>query len=233
MTVVLAIDVGIRNLAVCCMRTASDGEILFWELVNTLADAEPAVCQASLKNGRQCSCKAKFVERSGAGAAGAGEGARFCAKHAKGLNCAAIKAPPKVKGLTMQTIAEKCLLALDSLRERHAEAFATLDRCVIELQPRVNNKMKFTSHVIFAKLADSFLQSGRRVCIRFVGAKRKLLAHARQEKNTYAKRKKLAVATARDWVATHAPTWVEFFDACRKKDDVSDCLLMAVDEVSR
>jgi hypothetical protein len=133
----------------------------------------------------------------------------------------------------MQAIAEKCLLALDSLHERHAETFSTLDRCVIELQPRVNNKMKFTSHVIFAKLADGFLQSGRRVCIRFVGAKRKLLAHARQEKNTYAKRKKLSVTTARDWVATHAPSWLQFFDACRKKDDVSDCLLMAVDEVSR
>ncbi len=229
MTVVLAIDVGIRNLAVCCMRRHDDGaaaSILFWELVNTLGDAEPAACQASLKSGSPCRCKAKFVARGGGGG-------KFCTKHAKGQSCAAIKAPPKVKGLTMQVIAEKCLAALESLSERHAETFSALDHCVIELQPRVNNKMKFTSHVIFAKLADTFLQSGRRVCIRFVGAKRKLLAHARQEKNTYAKRKKLAVAMAREWVATHAPGWVDFFDACRKKDDVSDCLLMAVDEVSR
>lgn len=231
MTVVLAIDVGIRNLAVCCMRhsDASASSILFWELVNTLGDAEPAVCQGSLKNGGACRSKAKFAVRCDGGEEG------LCAKHAKGRRGAvALKAPPKVKGLTMQTIAEKCLLALDDLCQQHADTFALLDRCVIELQPRVNNKMKFTSHVIFAKLADTFLKCGRRVCIRFVGAKRKLLAHARQEKNTYAKRKKLAVTTARDWVATHAAgAWLEFFDACRKKDDVSDCLLMAVDEVSR
>lgn len=232
MKVVLAIDVGIRNLAACCL-SEKDG-ILFWELLNTLGGdgLDAPTCQERLKSGKPCRCRAKYVVRAAATAPESPE--YFCAKHNKAhQGGSALKPPPKVKGLTMQTIAEKVLQALADLQERHAEVFSTLDRCVIELQPRVNNKMKFTSHVIFGKLTDSFLVEGKKASVRFVGAKRKLLAHGKQEKNTYAKRKKLAVALAREWVAEREEGWLPFFDACRKKDDLSDSLLMAIDEVSR
>lgn len=214
---VLTVDVGIRNLAVCCMQKKSKA-IMFWELVDTTGDA-PKACAGVLRTGSPCTRNACLV---------LGDGSCVCGVHGKGAPGAKPLKRCKVKSMTMQSIAQATIRAVTALAERRATDFENIERVAIELQPRVNNKMKFTSHVIFAVLAQHF--EGKKVELRFVGAKRKLLAHAKQSKDTYAKRKKLAIACASEWLDAHAPEWRGAFDECKKKDDMADCLLMAIDE---
>lgn len=227
---VLGIDVGIRNLAMCCLGVSGTGQpnVEFWEVIDTLSTTdtnETLSCQAHVKSGKICSKHAVFKTN---------KLEYYCTQHARGAKQATRITTRKsnVKNLTLQAIAVKMLDALNMIIQKHRECFShSIKKVNIELQPRVNNKMKFTSHVIFTKLFDTMYNhlGNTDVVIRFVAAKKKLRLVAKGDKDTYSKRKQKAIEHAKDWLCQNDPGWLPFIESCKKKDDAADSLLIAID----
>ena len=224
---VLGIDVGIRNLAICCLGVCcTKPSITFWEVIDTLnTGGDRLSCQAIMKNGKVCTKHAVFKTA---------KPEYFCSQHARGQKQAVRMKTRKlnVNNLTLQTIASKMLDALNVVINKHHECFnSSIKKVNIELQPRVNNKMKFISHVIFTKLLDTMYNDlgNTDVVIRFVAAKKKLRQVEKEGKDTYSKRKQKAIEHAKDWLCQNDPDWIPFIDGCKKKDDAADSLLIAID----
>lgn len=50
-----------------------------------------------------------------------------------------------------------------------------------------------------------------------------------KKKTTYSERKKISKTITHDICCNHYKDWLIFFQACKKKDDLADCLLQALD----
>ncbi len=242
---VLAIDVGLLNLAVCCC-TKSDGKysILFWDVINVLGDPGSGLgekCKGLLKSGKVCNKNAKYTGESNQATLNESLTvfqcqSYYCKLHTKDLtNVKEIK-KPKVKQFNFQEIALRINGCLGKLVEQHPAAFAGITKVLIELQPNKNNKMKFTSHIIFGKLVDIFPSS---VPVKFIGAKNKLRHFqgpaAAKVKNTYANRKKAAIEQC-TWYLEHQindpeGAWKEYLAGCPKKDDLADVIRYCVNDL--
>lgn len=228
MQAVLAIDVGLINLAVCCMDI--NHTILAWEVVNVLSPgSQKGRCQHLLKSGGHCKYTGKYV---------AADGTFRCGRHAA-ANSLAAPTRPLVRECTIQDLTVSLLTALDALHMRYTTAFAAVSDVVIELQPRVNPKMKFASHIIYGKCVDMFRERAPRV--RFTAAKHKLRGFRGPAdmveccpggRAGYSQRKHLAVRYT-EWYLEHGGcdtngTWREVLSAhSGKADDLCDCFLMA------
>ena len=243
---VLAIDVGLLNLSVCCctkikpkktsMRDKYD--ILFWDLINVIENdgsenKKINLCGTKQKNGKICNKKAKYSssERE--------RNEYFCKMHSKTKDTQSLKEikikKVKVKQLNFQQIAERIITHLNSLKKIYSEEFSKITKILIELQPNKNNKMKFTSHIIFGKLID--MLPG--IPIRFIGAKNKLKhyrgpATGPKVKNTYSNRKKMAIDQGQWYMEQQVHNkdeWNNYLDSQPKKDDLFDAFRYCVNEL--
>lgn len=233
---VLAIDVGLKNLAVCVMSCREAGvftsyDIKYWDVINTLEKEN--VCAGVTKKGLTCGKKASYRYSD------AGNIVFSCKPHVP-KNVRSIKIPvKKVKDFQLQTIAEIVLAKVDCLLQDIS--FATVSKIVIELQPKINNKMKFVSHILYGKLVDCIAKQHLKTQVRFVRAAKKLKAYTGPAipchlKGAYATRKYLAIKHTqwflRERFAQHASEkWSQFLDQSSKKDDLADCFLMCINEL--
>ena len=111
-----------------------------------------------------------------------------------------------------------------------------MKQVVIELQPKINQKMKFTSHIIYGKLVELYKNTD--TTIRFVRASQKLKAYTGPEivcklKGSYPRRKWLSIQYTRWFLENRfhpdqKEKWLTEFLTCGKADDRSDTFLMAL-----
>lgn len=228
---VCTIDVGLKNLALCVMscndkQQLEDFNIEFWDVLNTLEVEQ--LCTGTTKSGKVCGKKAScFLQESKM---------YTCKAHAPKTETIKSYKPKGTKDFTLQEMAKAVLDALGNVLQQHHTTFANVDRVEIELQPRVNNKMKLISHVIFGKLVEHY--STQNTLVRFTRASQKLKAYTGPQlvcnlKSAYAKRKWLGIQYARwffenAFTKTQTENWLDWFEKCNKKDDLSDVLLMAI-----
>lgn len=232
---ILAIDVGVKTLGVCCVHRGSDNSkfnIVFWDVINMLEDSLPATCKGVTKKGTECGkkCSYNFTATDG-------ETCAACKTHVpKGVAAVLIKTK-KIKEYTLVSIARAVNTAMNKLYNENVATFLQLQKIVIELQPRCNNKMKMVSHIIFGKLVDLLPETP----INFVRASQKLKAYTGpaltcELKGEYAKRKWLSVQYTQ-WFLTDkcapavADVWRPRFMAHSKKDDMADALCMCMVEL--
>ncbi len=195
MSSVLSIDVGLKNLAMCIMSLSQDKErsIKLWDVFNVLDDNDIKCCK-TLKNGKECSKKSKFKY--------------FCTTSKETFLTCKIHFPKnipikkqnkvKTKNVNSYLLQDISLRVLNKLNDilKDNKVFKDVDKVLIELQPKVNQRMKFISHIIYGKLVEFYKET--RTKIRFVTAKTKLRVYDGPKiecnlKTPYSKRKWLSI----------------------------------------
>lgn len=234
---ILTIDVGLRNLALCCMSTDDKKDfgsykIHLWNVYNLL-DSDDYKCKALQKSGKVCNKKCSFTYKE------LDEDIYSCKTHfPKTLDCKVKKHIFKkkiIKNYLLQDIAECVISKIQNIYEEYLEFFDI--SCIqIELQPKINRKAMFTSHIIYGKLID--LYKNKDIKIKFVKASHKLKAYTGpiiecKLKNAYSKRKWLAVEYTRWFLINkfsndEKEKWLPFFESKVIKPDMSDTFLMVI-----
>ncbi len=239
---ILAIDIGLRNLAMCIMdskdpKKMDTYKIHLWEVFNTLEeDCENYKCTGVFKNNKECGrkCSMKFDDN--------GYVKYTCKAHfpknipVKPKNIVKVK---KVDEYLLQDIARIVLEKVTDIYNNNIDIMKQVKKVIIELQPKVNNKMKLISHIIYGKFVEFFIDQPL-TTIRFVRASQKLKAYKGPAiqcnlKGAYAKRKYLSIQYTSWFLANQfnadQAVWTMRFNAHPKKDDLADTFLMAVNGV--
>jgi hypothetical protein len=242
MTQVLSVDIGIKNLAICIItdekqtKKVGDFRIDYWDVINTLEEESSQFipCPVSNRTGRKIGeccgkmCKFKWTDKEG-------NVVYSCKTHfpkelrpIKTQNRITTKL---VKDIHLQDIAYACVNKVKELWEGDFSKF-NFTKIIIELQPRVNNKMKFVSHILYGKFVEL---TDNKIPIRFIKGSSKLKVYTGPPiecklRNAYDKRKRLAIQHATWFLETQfseaeRERWYPFFKNSRKMDDLADCLL--------
>jgi hypothetical protein len=239
MDTILAIDIGIKHLSMCILNKES---ILLWDIFNVIKkhedqtatreehkDDEEHKCHGVQKNGKSCNKKPSYVDKEQTG---------YCKTHApensKLLKTNGNRRFPcaKVKDVTIHQLTRCILDSIESIYNDNKEVLDSVSRIVIELQPSVNQKMKFVSHIVYGKFTDMFKSTP----VQFIGATQKLkLVYNGPElkcdlKNSYSKRKWLSIEYTKWFLEHHfseeqKQCWLPLFLSHKKKDDMADCFL--------
>jgi hypothetical protein len=238
---ILTIDVGLRNLAMCIMsaddkQDISTYKIHLWDTYNTL-DSDDYTCESLQKNGNVCGKKCGFKYLSN------GQQTHCCKTHfpkelmnGKQIDKKHIFKKKMVNDYLLQDIAKIVLTRLQSIYDTNVEIFSLVTHVLIELQPKVNQKMKFTSHILYGKLVELYYNSN--TTIRFVRASQKLKAYTGPDiecilKGSYAKRKWLGIQYTKWFLEnkfnkSECGLWLNSLETSGKKDDMCDVMLMAI-----
>jgi hypothetical protein len=234
---ILTIDIGLRNLAMCIMSAVEKHEIStynihLWDVYNTL-DSDDYQCESIQKNGQICGkkCTCKYL---------VGEQYKYCCKtHFPKENVMTKNNNFKKKAINdylLQDIAKIVLNRIQEIFDDNKCIFMQVKNVLIELQPKINQKMKFTSHIIYGKLVE--LYKDMPVTIRFVRASQKLKAYNGPNiecilKGKYAQRKWLSIQYTKWFLENkfskeQKDKWLPMFLSHKKADDLSDVNLMAI-----
>ena len=217
MNSILCIDIGLKNLAMCIMN--HDTTIKLWEVYNTIPEQ---LCSGVQKNGKICGKKCTMFSKNLG---------YFCKLHSPKDTKPYKQKNSKTLGL--QEIAQSLLNSLDTIFYNNKTVFLELKKICIELQPKINPKMKFASHVVYTKFLELYNKENASIDIKFIGASRKLKSLAKVEKNTYAKRKVASVEYTKTFlqnICKNGKEWFYKIEDCKKKDDLADSLLMCVNQ---
>lgn len=230
---VLSIDVGLLNLAFCSTSINLNSEeplkINLWEIKNTL-ETEKETCRGTLKTGESCKKLANYTCKD----------LHYCKTHIPDKKSFKKIKHKQCKNFTLQEIAMNVITCINNLYNENLDTFNALNKVLIELQPRVNNKMKFVSHIIFSKYTE--LLKNQNCIIRFVAAKNKLKnfqgpVFECDVKSKYSQRKKASVFYCK-WYLNHyfvdseREKWIAFIEQNKKADDLADTFNMCIQEYS-
>ncbi len=234
---ILSIDVGLRNLAFCCM-SASDKfdlktyNIELWNVYNTL-DSDDYHCNSLQKNGKICGkkCNMKYKEELNI--------IHCCKTHfPKSISKTSqnIFKKRNIDSYLLQDIVKIVLEKLQCIFDENYSILSNVNHILIELQPKINQKMKMISHVIYGKMVEIYKDTP--TTIRFVRASQKLKAYSGPKiecklKGSYAKRKWLSVEYTKWFLESkfskeQKEKWLADFISCGKADDRADTFLMCI-----
>lgn len=239
LNMLISIDIGIRNLAFCAMdytdkTDLSSYSIHLWDVINTLEDPEATVCKSVQKNGKVCGKNSgyKYIEDCNA--------IHCCKLHfPKTIDIKPCNIFKKklIKNYLLQDIAKVIIDKMNCIYTENIDVFEKATQIIIELQPSMNQKMKFVSHILYGKLVE--LYRDNKTIIRFVRASQKLKAYTGpyidcKLKGAYAQRKWLSIQYT-TWILENKfsdeqrKKWIIFLENMKKKqDDACDCFLMAI-----
>jgi len=219
----------------CIMN--SEYEIFLWDTFNVL-DFDDFRCKGEFKNGKVCDrkCSLKFEKE--------GKMIYTCQSHFT-------KEQPKTKAnefkkknmndYLLQDIAKLFIQRVEEIYQKNIDVFQQLDSILIELQPKLNPKAVFTSHILYGKLVEIYKNTD--VIIKFVRASQKLKAYTGPEikcelKGKYAQRKWLSIQYCQWFLENkfseeQKQKWLPIFKEHSKKDDMSDTALMCINGISK
>jgi hypothetical protein len=240
---ILTVDVGLRNLAFCIMdaetkTNLSSYSIHLWDVYNTL-DSDDYKCSGIQKSGKVCGkkCSLKHINTLSLNTYN-----YTCKTHfPKNITIEKKHVFKKkmIDSYLLQDIADIVLLKIQDIYDSNILLFKQLKNVLIELQPKINQKAKFTSHIIYGKFVELF--RNQNTIIRFVRASQKLKAYTGEEiechlKGAYSRRKWLSVQYT-SWFLenkfseSQRNTWLTVFSSKRVKPDMADTFLMAINAI--
>ena len=239
---ILAVDTGIKNLSFCVMsaddnKCMSSYKIHLWDVYNTVDSHQ--LCSTVQKNGKICNKKCSFKVKN-IDIVNIDNDDFYCKSHLPKDVKSSKYSPKKVNDYLLQDIAKNMIEKINTIYSENIELFNKLDTIILELQPSINSKMGFISHIIFGKLVELMIDT--KCIIKFVRASQKLKAYTGPEiecklKTPYAKRKWLSVRYTR-WIIENKfseeqkEIWLEDFNKCNNKlDDRSDTFLYCVNNL--
>lgn len=235
---VCSIDIGLRNLSFCIMSSEdrtnfASYKIHLWDVYNTL-DSDDYKCESLMKNGKICDKKCNFKYKNN-------NGFVYCCKTHFPKDMLPLKKEnnfkkKNVKDYLLQDIAKIVLSKIQNIYDTHIDIFKQLSHIIIELQPKVNQCMKFTSHIIYGKLTELMIDT--KCTIRFVRASQKLKAYTGpiiqcKLKGAYAKRKWLSVQYCKWFLENKFNDesklqWLTHFNSKTIQPDMADTFLMTI-----
>ena len=247
--IVLTIDVGLKNLAMCMMD--SQYNIYLWDVYNVLDDEQYSYsCEIRQKDGKMCAKKCQFkipkelknksilqsnnIDEKENTTEFFYSCKRHFPKEIPNQKKYFIK-DKKVGDFLLQDIAERIMKGIHDIYNKNIDLFTRVTNICIELQPKVNQRMKFTSHIIYAKFVDLYKDYNVEVPIRFIRASQNLQAYRGPPvecklKTPYSRRKYLSVAYTK-WYLEHdllhnefnkSKNYLQFLLSHPKKDDLCD-----------
>jgi hypothetical protein len=234
---ILSIDIGLRNLALCCMEAEDASNINsyiihLWEVYNTL-DSDDYKCEGIQKSGKICGKKCKYKYKKELGIV------HSCKTHfPKNLNCNLKEHTFKKKVIDDYLLQDIAKILLCKIQDIYETELSNLDikNIFIELQPKVNRKMVFVSHIVYGKLVELYKDFD--VPIRFVRASQKLKAYTGPKiecklKGKYSQRKWLSVEYCKWFLENkfsneQKEKWLPFFESKTIKPDLGDTFLMTI-----
>lgn len=238
---IATIDVGIKHLAICVMKSEVPQDFLsyqieLWDVFNLLGENEH-FCQSLTKKNVTCNKKCSFKYTNDVDV-----GAVFCCKTHFPKNLTITQKnkykPKNVNDYLLQEIAEIVLTKLSNIFEEYPDIFLNLTKVLIELQPRINNKMKLVSHLIYGKFVEYFLTKEKNASIRFVRAANKLKAYTGPPvecklKGAYEQRKYYAIQYTKWFLETKFDKLEcdKWFPLLNNSPDKADTFLMAINEI--
>ena len=249
--VMISIDVGVKNLALCVLAKDKSGTItiIHWDLFdvvkesqkpdNTVNDdgfeivtlkkrkqkdktnVEYGVCQSIVQKTKKVCGKKGIINN---------RGKAYCGVHRKQQN----KKPQDTQDWVYAMIS--CLPQISEKIDGILQQQGISNECVeiiIEQQSMINKKILMQSHIIYAHFVQFYKNT---VPIRYVPAYNKLLAYNGPAvdctlKTPYAQRKYLAIKYTEHFLNNfaHLEHWKVFFEKCKKKqDDISDAFLQGM-----
>jgi len=236
---IVTVDVGLKNLAFCIMECENPKElstynIKLWNVYNTL-ETPVYLCKGILKSGKTCGKRCLYKYQNGEL-----ELEYTCKLHfpksqiIKSNNHYKQK---RVDEYLLQDITKIVLTKMNSIFEENSDLFDKVTKVLIELQPKINNKMKLISHLIYSKFVELFINNPK-TTIRFVRAAQKLKAYKGpiimcNLKGAYARRKYLSIQYTK-WFLNNKfskeekEKWLDVFLSNNKQDDLGDVFLMAI-----
>lgn len=217
MATVLGLDVGLRTMSICVLN--KDEGILLWNSYDILEE-DCFYCS-------DCGRNAKYKQRD----------VFFCGIHVNKKEKKTEVKKKKVCQYSLQQIASKIINKMNSIIQQNKQILENINCCILELQPKINAKMKFTSHIIYCKLCEFFLNSN--CLVKFERANRKLKNYKFDKgpflTNTYKNRKLKSIEYTRYILQEkicNSKDYLEFFENFKKKDDISDSMLLAFNSLN-
>lgn len=242
----LTIDPGIHNLAMCIGEASDPSDYSTYNIVllkNYNIIDETRTCCGILKNGnicgKQANCKYKNNDESNS------LYHYTCKTHfpstIKFTRLNKYK-PRLITNISQHELAQTINKSITDIFNNNESIFKCITKVFIELQPKLNPKMKFVSHLIFGKLCDLFDSNGINACIQFIRASQKLKAYKGEAiecniKNAYVKRKYLSVEYTKKIILNFNQQQQDFINKClcdsKKMNDMTDTFLMMINAIKR
>jgi hypothetical protein len=275
--ITLCIDVGLRNLSMCIMKNTFNNnyDILLWDVFNVL-DSDDYRCQSKFKNGKLCNrkctmkytddneeifcCKTHFPKNlllpskeqktnTSVNTSSTTKPKTSSKKSKKNTSTTHEFKKKSVDEYLLQDIAKAFIQRVQDIYDQTIELFKQIDTILIELQPKCNPKMLFTSHILYGKLVELYSTNVQfpnvtTPTIKFVRASQKLKAYTGPAiechlKGAYAKRKWLSVKYGfwfleNKFSKEQQDIWLPTLtsDKTKKLDDRMDCFLMAINSLT-
>lgn len=213
----LGIDIGLKTLSLCVINGRN---IQLWDTYNVMN--APVCCFV-------CSRNAKYSTPSNA----------YCGIHSRKIKDKKPLKTKKISSYSLQEIASKIILKFEEILEANRLVFDDVSSIVLELQPNINQKMKFTSHVLFTILTSLYLH--KKCSIKFERASTKLKkinsSATTFMKNTYANRKKRSVEYVTKCLdsdkLTNSKDYLDTLLNTTKRDDLCDSFLLSYGNLKR
>ncbi len=239
---ILSIDVGLRNLALCCMSAEIPTDfqtykIHLWDVYNIL-DSDDYHCESLQKNGNVCGkkCSQTYINDNS-------ENCYTCKTHfPKNIEITKDNNFKKknVNDYLLQNVAKILIQKTQDIYDANINIFSQIKSILIELQPSFNPKMKFISHILYGKLVE--LYKNKDTEIKFIKASTKLKAYTGPDiicnlKGIYAKRKWLSIQYTKWFLENkfsdeQKNLWLsKFLENKSKLDDMSDCALYSINSL--
>lgn len=236
---IATIDVGIKHLAICVMKSDIPNDfhsykIELWDVFNLLGEND-FFCQSLTKKNTICNKKCGYKYTND-------DTLIYCCKthfpkHIK-ISIKNKYKPKNVNDYLLQEIAQIIFSKLNNIFNDYESIFSNLTKVLIELQPKINNKMKLISHLIYGKFIEYFLNKQMDVPVRFVRAANKLKAYTGPPiecklKGAYEQRKYYAVQYTKWFLETKfcKEECDKWFPLLNNSPDKSDTFLMAINEI--
>lgn len=219
----LSFDIGLKNLAYCLLEwDGSRYTVMEWDIINMLYTEQQHCCAP--KKGDVCGKLATLINKQTHKTYCKNKSCRIDGGHLLPLASAS-------KTMSLYEKANALIQELE-LRPQLKQA----DHVIIENQPVLKNPvMKSIQMMLYSYFVTiCHIQSTPLKTVHLFNAKQKLDVYdgpsvVCDKKSPYAKRKFLSIVYAKYMLTKEfSSTWVNWFEAHKKKDDLADCFLQGL-----
>lgn len=204
---ILSIDPGVHNLALCIMEASNIKDFKTYKIhlleTHDILESTDKKCNTIQKNKKICEKKCKYKYKNDS------EWIYTCKLHAPKKQTLKDYKRKTINLYKLQDLVKIMIEKIEDIYKQNEEIFHMLKKVHIELQPSKNPKSKLLSHMIYGKLIDLLvIKANLPVEIKFISAKHKLNIKYNgppivcKLKSAYSKRKYLSVEICKWYITT-------------------------------
>jgi hypothetical protein len=208
----LGIDIGIKTLAMCVM--SCDSVVCMWDTFNLIDHTENYCIK--------CQRKAKYTAC----------GIFYCGIHCRKIKEKKVLKDKKISSYTTHDLTIKIVKSFKEILNTHKEILLTVNKVVLELQPKINQKMKYTSHVLFTLLTEFYVDTKCYIKFERASVKLKKIKDKSTLPNTYKNRKNRSIEYVKKCLENSVnQEYINVISHKKKIDDLCDSFLLSYNNI--